>query len=82
MAAISLSDSKRRSRVRETRGQSEAMTLNGLERRPGAPPDQPLTRSGGKIAGRKTGARLSWALGPLLAGYPPSGMHAPSWWPA
>ena len=38
------------------------MTLNGLERRLGAPSDRPLTRSGGKMAGRKTGARLSWAL--------------------
>ena len=63
MAAISLSDSRTAlTRPRETRGQSEAMTLNGLERRPGAPPDRPLTRSGGKMAGRKTGARLSWAL--------------------
>ena len=28
----------------------------------GSPPDRPLTRSGGKMAARKTGARLSWAL--------------------
>ena len=46
-----------------SRKHQEAITLNGLERRPGAPPDRPLTRSGGKMAGRKTGARLSWALG-------------------
>jgi len=73
MAAISLSDSRTAlTRPRETRGQSEAMTLNGLERRPGAPPDRPLTRSGGKIAGRKTGARLSWALGRCWLVIPPA----------
>ena len=85
MAAISLSDSKRRSltvtRQRDTRavGSNDSKRARAAPRRPAGPATHAEWRKNG---GAKNGRSALLGPRPLLAGYPPSGMHAPSSWPA